>query len=240
MAPTESPASTTPPSATAATTPSATAATTPSATAVTTPSASAAAGPATEAPSAGAWRTFSSADARVSFDYPASWRVSNVAGGVGGVDVDVANEAGVVVASLHLGPSGGLGGACQGEVPYTVLDSVEVDLPHQASKGSVTPRFAFRALQEKSRVTASFGLTDRPAGQGGTTCMFYNVVIGPADPPMYSFGDAFQVRAGDVENDPMRKGAKAFPSLDAARAYMATPEYLNAKRMITSLKINEG
>ena len=38
----------------------------------------------------------------------------------------------------------------------------------------------------------------------------------------------------------MRKGAKTFPSLDAARAYMQTPEYLNAKRMITSLKINEG
>ena len=62
----------------------------------------------------------------------------------------------------------GLGGACQGAVPYTVLDSVEVDLPYQPTKGSVTPRFAFRALQETDRVTASYGLTSTPAGQSGT------------------------------------------------------------------------
>jgi hypothetical protein len=202
--------------------------------------ASATSDPASPTPSAGTWRTFTSADSKVSFDYPAVWRVSDAAGGSAGVDVDVANEAGVVVASLHFGPSGGLGGACQGDVPYTVLDSAEVDLPHQPAKGSVTPRFAFRALQEPDRVTASFGLTDTPAGQNGTTCMFYNIVTGPAEWPLLSFADAFQVNVGSREGDPMRKGAKTFPSLDAARAYMQTPEYLNAKRMITSLKINEG
>jgi hypothetical protein len=204
------------------------------------PSSSATSAPATPAPAAGAWRTFTSADSKVSFDYPASWRVSDAGGGSGGVDVDVANEAALVVASLHLGPSGGLGGACQGDVPYTVLDSAEVDLPHQPAKGAVTPRFAFRALQEPNRVTASFGLTDTPAGRNGSTCMFYNVVTGPPEWPMFSFADAFQVRAGGSEDDPMHKGAKTFPSLDAARAYMQTPEYLNAKRMITSLKIKEG
>ncbi|WP_090956668.1 hypothetical protein [Arthrobacter sp. ov118] len=204
------------------------------------PSSSATSAPATPAPSAGAWRTFTSADSKVSFDYPASWRVSDAAGGSGGIDVDVANEADVVVASLHVGPSGGLGGACQGDVPYTVLDSVEVDLPHQPAKGTVTPRFAFRALQEPNRVTASFGLTDTPAGHNGTTCMFYNVVTGPSEWPLFSFADAFQVRAGGSEDDPMHKGAKTFPSLDAARAYMKTPDYLNAKRMITSLKIHES
>jgi hypothetical protein len=204
------------------------------------PSSSATSAPATPAPSAGAWRTFTSADSKVSFEYPAAWRVSDVSGGSGGVDVDVANEAAVVVASLHFGPSGGIGGACQGDVPYTVLDSVEVDLPHQPAKGSVTPRFAFRALQEPDRVTASFGLTDTLAGQNGTTCMFYNVVTGPPESPQFSFADAFQVRAGGSEDNPTHKGAKTFPSLDAARDYMQTPEYLNAKRMITSLKINEG
>ena len=70
--------------------------------------------------------------------------------------------------------------------------------------------------------------------------MFYNVVNGPAESPMYSFADAFQVRAGDPAEIPDRKGAKTFPSLDAARACMQTPEYANAKRMISSLKINAG
>lgn len=197
---------------------------------------------ATPPPAPGVWQTFTSADGKVSFDYPASWSVSTPAGaaGSGEVDVDVADEAGVVVASLHLGPAGGLGGACQGAVPYTVLDWAEVNLPYQPSKGSVTPRFAFRALQETDRVTASYGLTSMPAGQGGTTCMFYNVVDGSAGTPTYTFADAFQVRAGDSEEVPNRKGAKKFPSMDAARAYMQTPEYVNAKRMISSLKISAG
>ncbi|MHA7221030.1 hypothetical protein ACX80S_01650 [Arthrobacter sp. RHLT1-20] len=206
------------------------------------PSASATSARATPPPSTGAWQTFTSADAKVSFDYPGSWSVSAPAGaaGSGDVDVDVADESAVVVASLHLGPYGGLGGACQGAVPYTVLDLVEVDLPFQPAKGSVTPRFAFRALQETGRVTASYGLTSTPAGQDGTTCMFYNVVNGPPESPMYSFADAFQVRVGGPEEVPNRKGAKTFPSMDAARAYMQTPEYANAKRMITSLKISAG
>ncbi|MET1063962.1 MAG: hypothetical protein ABWX85_03230, partial [Arthrobacter sp.] len=193
-------------------------------------------------PSSGDWRTFTSTDGQVSFNHPAAWNVSAPAGagGPGAVDVDVANEAGMVVASLHLGPAGGLGGACQGSVPYAVLDSVEVDLPHQPSKGSVTPRFAFRAIQETDRVLASFGLTDTPAGQNGTTCMFYNVIIGAPGTPTYTFADTFQVRTGDTEEVPNRQGAKAFASMDAARAYMQTPEYLNAKRMITSLKISAG
>lgn len=229
VAPTASGALTTAPSPTVATSvavpPPATAAATPSST-----------------PAPDEWRTYTSSNGKVSFEHPGSWSVAAPQGasGSGDVDVDVADEAGMVVASLHLGPAGGLGGACQGEVPYSVLDSVEVDLPYQPSKGSVTPRFAFRALQETDRVTASYGLTSTPAGQNGATCMFYNMVIGPAEIPMYTFADAFQVRAGDPEEIPGRKGAKSFPSMDAARAYMATPEYLNAKRMITSLRINAG
>ncbi|MET1021454.1 MAG: hypothetical protein ABWX69_04560 [Arthrobacter sp.] len=236
-------AASTPPAATtapaAATPPSAAVASTASVP----PSASATPPPSDAAtPPSGAWQSFTSADGKVSFDYPAAWNVSTPAGAAdsGAVDVDVANEAGMVVASLYLGAAGGLGGACQGAVPYAVLDSVEVGLPYQPSKGSVTPRFAFRALQEADRVTASFGLTDSPAGQNGTTCMFHNVVNGAPGTPTYTFADAFQVRAGDPEEIPGREGAKSFPSMDAARAYMQTPEYLNARRMISSLTINPG
>lgn len=198
--------------------------------------------PATGAAAAGEWKTFTTADSRASFEYPAAWRVSPTPGAsaYAGNSVDVADEAGVVVASLTFGPSGGLGGACQGAVPYTVLDAVEVDLPYQATKGSVTPRFVFRALQEADHVSATYGLTNSVAGQNGTTCMFYNVVTTLADPPMYSFADQFSVRAGETQQDPARKGVKSFPSMDAARAYMQTPEYLNAKRMITSLKFTAG
>lgn len=200
---------------------------------------------ATPAPSAGSWQSFTTPDGRISFDHPGTWQVSSPQGSSpgaesGSVDLDVSDEAGIVVASLHSGPSGGIGGACQSPVSYVVLDSVDVDIPYQPTKGSVTPRFTFRALQEADHVTASYGLTSFPAGQNGMTCMFYNAVNGPADSPLFSFADTFQVNAGGTDQIPNRKGAKTFASLDAARGYMQTPEYLNAKRMITSLKVKAG
>jgi hypothetical protein len=194
-------------------------------------------------PPAEEWQTFTSAGGKITFDYPAEWRVAAPTGAAGSpaVDVDVSNADGTIVASLHYGPSGGIGGACQGAVPYTVLDSVELALPYNTSAAdTIMPRFVFRALQERDRVTASYGITSSAAGKDGTSCMFYNVVSGPAESPLYSFADAFQVNAGGPEASGNRKGAKTFRSLEEVGAYMQAPEYLNAKRMITSLKINAG
>ncbi len=225
-----------------------TAAPAPPATGTATASASATAGQASSsaaatsaAPAPDKWQTYSSAGGQVSFDYPAGWTAAAPAGAAGppDVDVDVSDAAGVVVASLHYGPSGtGLGGSCQNPVPYTVLDSVELALPYNTSAAdTITTRFVFRALQEPDRVTASYGITGSMAGKDGKSCMFYNVVSGPAESPFYSFADDFQVNAGGSQPTGNRRGAKTFPSLEAAKAYMQTPEYVNAKRMITSLKI---
>lgn len=196
------------------------------------------------APAPEKWQTYTSPGGKVSFDYPAGWTVAAPPGAAGApdVDVDVSDATGMVVASLHYGPSGtGLGGSCQNPVPYSVLDSMELALPYNTSAAdTITPRFAFRALQEPNRVTASYGITGSLAGKDGKSCMFYNVVSGPAESPFYSFADDFQVNAGGSQPSGNRKGAKTFPSLEAAKAYMQTPEYMNAKRMITSLKIKTG
>jgi hypothetical protein len=189
------------------------------------------------------WRTFVSADGRISFDHPAEWTVAvaPVPASSASVDVEVSDAEGTVLASLHYGPSGGIGGMCQGPVPYTVLDSVELLLPYNSSASdTITPRFTLRALQEADHVTASYGITSSAAGKDGKSCMFYNVVNGPAEAPLYSFADAFQVNAGAPADSGNRGGVKRFPSMEAARAYMLTLEYLNAKRMITSLKISAG
>jgi hypothetical protein len=189
------------------------------------------------------WRTFSSAGGKVTFEYPAGWSVAAPAGAAASstVDVDVSDTAGMVLASLHYGPAGGLGGACQNPVPYTVLDSVELALPYNtAAADTIAPRFAFRALREADRVTASYGITSSLAGRDGKSCMFYNVVSGPVESPFYSFADTTQVTVGGSGENGNRKGAKTFASLDEARAYMQTPEYQWTKRMITSLKINAG
>jgi hypothetical protein len=180
------------------------------------------------------WRSYTSADGSVSFEYPPDWTVLPKPSHpqYPAILLDVQDAAGKPVAFLKYGVSGGLGGACGAPVAYTVLDSVELALPYNASLPNViTPRFAFRALLEPDRVTASYGITSTTAGKDGLSCMFYNVVNGPPESPTYAFADVVQVRVGD---------GMTFSSLDEARAYMLTPEYINAKRMITSLKIQSG
>lgn len=185
------------------------------------------------------WQHFTSADGKVSFDYPAGWTVALTPGASSGLNLDVTDADGMKVASLNYGaPNGGLGGACGNPVPYSVLDSTELALPYNtAAADTITPRFTFRALQEAGRVTASYGITSSVAGKEGKSCMFYNVVSGPSDSPFYSFADAVQVNTEGKAPIGNRKGAKVFTSMDEARAYMTTPEYADAKRMITSLTI---
>ncbi|MDQ0664926.1 hypothetical protein QFZ35_003424 [Arthrobacter ulcerisalmonis] len=191
---------------------------------------------ATSVPLADEWLTYTSANGKVSFDHPGDWTVLRRPENpeYPAVDLDINDKEGKRIASLHYGASGGIGGACASPVPYEVLDSVELPLPYNASASDVIPpRFAYRVLLEADRVTASFGITSSSAGKDGKACMFYNVVSGPPESTLYSFADNFQVSAGGAQST----NSKIFSSLNEARAYMLTPEYIKAKRMLTSLRI---
>jgi hypothetical protein len=192
------------------------------------------------APPAQAWKRFVSADGSISFEFPAEWSVQQpqtTNPDYPAVDAVVKDQTGKQMASLHFGAPGGIGGGCANRVPYAVLDSVELALPYNAAASDViTPRFTFRALLEGDKVTASYGITSSTAGVDGKSCMFYNVVSGPTESQLYSFADTFQVNAGSAGT----ANTKTFGSLEEARAYMQTPEYLNVKRMITSLAIKTG
>ena len=197
------------------------------------------AAPAAAVPPADEWVTYTSADGKVSFDHPVDWTVLPTPGNpeYPAINLDVNDKEGKRVASLHYGASGGIGGACASPVPYEVLDSVELPLPYNASAADViAPRFAYRVLLEADRVTASLGITSSPAGKDGKACMFYNVVSGPAESTLYSFADNFQVSAGDTQST----NSRIFSSLNEARAFMLTQEYINAKRMLMSLQIRSG
>ncbi|MFF1385481.1 hypothetical protein ACFVWT_18150 [Arthrobacter sp. NPDC058288] len=204
------------------------------------PSTAASSGPASVP--AAAWQTFTSANGNVSFDYPAGWKVVPLPGdGVGNVvKLQVTDSAGKHVAALTYGDTGGgLGGACSSEPrPYTVLDTVEMQLPYNAGASNVTPRFTFRAVETGSGVNASFGLTSSTAGTDGRSCMFYNVVNGPQDSPVYMFADSLQVNSAPSPDG--AAGVKTFSTIAEARAYMQSSGYLDAKRMITSLQITAG
>lgn len=201
------------------------------------------AGPATSAtasasapPLPAGWNTYRSSGGKVSFDHPGTWTVVPAAGAApDAVNVEVKDQAGQIVAMLTYGGSGAVGGSCFTEpVPYTVLDYAAVDLPYNPQvPDSVTPRFAFRAMEDAGGVIASYGLTSTAGGQDGKACMIYNLVNGTSASPIYMFASALQMGPG---NSP-QQGVLTFAGLDAARAYMKTPAYADAKRMITSFRI---
>lgn len=68
--------------------------------------------------------------------------------------------------------------------------------------------------------------------------MFYNVVNGPQESPVYMFADSLQVNSAPSPDG--ATGVKSFSNVAEAEAYMQTPGYLDARRMITSLKITAG
>lgn len=214
------------------------AATTPASPSASAPQASAPA----SVPAAAAWQTFASANGKVAFDYPAGWKVVPLSGnGVGNVvKLKVTDSAGKPVADFVYGETGGaLGGACSSEPrAYTVLDTVEMQLPYNSGASDVTPRFTYRALETGEGVNASFGITTRKAGADGQSCMFYNVVNGPQESPVFMFADSLQVNSAPAPAG--ATGVKSFASVAEAQAYMQTSGYLDAKRMITSLKITAG
>lgn len=190
---------------------------------------------------AAAWQTFTSANGRVAFDHPAGWNVVPLSGDGAGnvVKLQVTDSAGKPVADLVYGDTGGaLGAACSSEPrAYTVLDTVEMQLPYNSAASDVTPRFTYRALETGAGVNASFGITTVKAGADGRSCMFYNVVNGPQESPIYMFADSLQVNSAP---SPEATGVKSFTNVAEAQAYMQTSGYLDAKRMITSLKITAG
>ncbi|WP_354298628.1 hypothetical protein [Pseudarthrobacter sp. PvP022] len=203
------------------------------------PSASAVPPPAPSEPDVG-WQAFTSANGKVTFDHPASWDVVPLSGDADGnaVRLEVTDDAGMFVAELVYGVHGGLGGGCEGPRPYSVLDTEEMQLPYNPGRSDVTPRFIFRAVETGSGVNASLGITSTRAGVDGKSCMFYNVVNGPEESPTYMFADAVQVNSAPLPDD--APGVKEFATVGDAQAYMKTPGYLNARRMITSLQINAG
>ena len=185
------------------------------------------------APAGAQWERYSNPGARLSFDLPPGWTViaKKVDGATPSVQLDVANEQGIRIAGLEHANSGGLGGACGPEpVPLLTLDSGPADIPYRTSAHAGAPEFSFRVLDGTGiglKVRGSLGL-NQPDPQLVTSCMYYNMVSSPV--ATLSFATQFQVTLGDTRG-------LAFDSVDEAKAYMATEEYAQLKRMFLSLSL---
>jgi hypothetical protein len=186
-------------------------------------------------PSSPGWKTFTTSDGGLSFDFPARWSVRDPAGEMplAGEFVDVVNEAGKPMASLRTNVV--TGAECTEKYPFEVFDSEPLQaLAEGGAADAPVPRFVFEARGEGTApvavppTIAAYGITMVPEETGSTACPMFHLFLWP--PSGALFGAAYNPENNTTPGDP------SLPYLEKARLYAATPEYQDARRMITSLR----
>lgn len=190
---------------------------------------------ATPTPAPAAWTTFTDSTGQATFAHPADWRVAEtvLAAGTGPgywtSDISVTNAAGKPVARLRTIPQAAGSGATA--VPYQTLDAVTLDIPQAASVGARTgpTQFKFRIL-EGAAVYGALTIDSSGAPASGKAGQLLSSVLSPEGVPAITFGTG-QVLAADGRD------ALTFASVAEAKAYMASQEYQDVKRMLISLEL---
>ncbi|MDI3213588.1 hypothetical protein [Arthrobacter sp. AL12] len=122
---------------------------------------------------------------------------------------------------------------------YVELDSVPVDLPFNAQAPETTsPRFVYRVVTGPS-LKASLGITSRPPGSSVDGCTEFHHLESLPGGTMLIVSDHFQFSgsAAGWLSTSTTSLTPTFTSLEEARAFMATDEYLTYKRMLASVRI---
>ena len=166
------------------------------------------------APSAGAWQTFTSAETKVSFDTrrPGRWH-PRLARGPMRWTLTLRMRQAWWWRPCTPGRPAGSAAPARAPVPYTVLDSVEVDVPLPAHARARSRRGSPSAPSRKpDRVTASYGLTEhsRPARTAPPACSTTSSTA-PPESPLFSFADTFQVNAGGSEQSHATRAPRRSP-----------------------------
>ena len=197
------------------------------------PSTTAPAGPpASEGPSSG-WKTFTTTDAGLSFDYPAGWTVKDPGGALGGEFVDVLNAEGKMIAGLRTNIV--TGSECVGKTPYEVYDSQPmIALAEGGGADGGVPRYVFESRGDDTEplatqsTIAAYGITMIPEEPGVRACPMFHLFLWP--PSGAFFGGTYNPEHNKTPGNP------ALPYLEKAKLYASTPEYRDVRTMITSLR----
>lgn len=193
-----------------------------------TPSPSGEAAPAgTDAPAA-EWKTFTTADGKLSFDYPAEWTVTDGAGSsaYGGPSVEVKNANGKALAVLRTNVAAGV--ECPEKIPFMTYDAEPIPALAQAG---VTPRFVYEARTNPAATdpmkthTFGYGITSAPEPTGVTACPIAHVFNWP--PSRAAFAGSY---------NPFDTTPGNQMHVDTPEAYADTAEYQFIRQMITSLR----
>ncbi|WP_223915629.1 hypothetical protein [Arthrobacter sp. NicSoilC12] len=202
----------------------------------TAPGSTAAATPTTSAlPPSSGWKTFTTSDGTLSFDYPAAWEIRDPAGEapLGGEFVDVVNAAGKQMAALRTNIV--TGAECGDQQPYLLIDSQPMQaLAEPGAADQSPPRYVFEARGDFSAAEASpptyasYGITMMPEETGPTSCPMFQLFLWP--PSGALFGQAYDPGKNTTPGDP------GLPYLEKAKLYATTAEYQDVRKMITSLR----
>jgi len=185
--------------------------------------------------SSSGWKTFTTSDGTLSFDYPAAWTVKDPAGEapLGGEFVDVVNAAGKQMAALRTNIV--TGAECGDRQPYMLIDSEPMQaLAEPGAADQNAPRYVFEgrgdasAAEPSPPTIASYGITMMPEETGPLSCPMFQLFLWP--PSGALFGQAYDPAKNTTPGDP------GLPYLEKAKLYATTAEYQDVRKMITSLR----
>jgi hypothetical protein len=181
------------------------------------------------------WKTFTTSDRALTFDYPGDWSIKDPAGEapLGGVFVAVSNAAGKPMAVLQTNVV--TGAECHEKYPFTVLDSEFLTaLAEKGVPNEGVPRYVFETRGDDAApaptqsTIAAYGITMAPEETGTLACPLFLLFTWP--PSGALFGAGYNPENNKTPGDP------SLPYLQKAKLYAETGEYRNIRRMITSLR----
>ncbi|MEO3932272.1 hypothetical protein WMO79_05595 [Micrococcaceae bacterium Sec7.4] len=198
----------------------------PTATATVNPSPSAATSPAVTVPAG--WKTFTTSDGTLAFDYPESWTIKDPADepAEGGIAVDLVSDYGKTMASLRTNMVAGA--ECPEKFPFMMYDSEPVPA---LAQGGVIPRFVYEGRSDPASsdpagsLTLAYGITSEPEPTGDAACPISHFFTWP--PSGAIFGGAY---------NPFDTTPGGPTHVDTPEVYKDTTEYKYVKQAITSLR----
>ena len=182
--------------------------------------------PAVTAPAG--WKTFTTSDGSLAFDYPDTWTIKDPAGqpAEGGAFVELVSDYGKTMATLRTNMV--TGAECTEKFPFMLYDSEPVPA---LAQGGVAPRFVYEgrtnpaSSDPSTSLTLAYGLTSAPEPTGDTACPIFHFFTWPPSGAMFGgVYDPFDTTPGG----PMH--------VDTPEVYMDTTEYKYVKQAITSLR----
>lgn len=173
------------------------------------------------------WKTFTTPDGGLMFDYPPDWTVQDRAreAAPGGIFVDVLDAAGKSMATLRTNLA--TKAECTRKYPYALMDSEA--LPALAQKGSV-PIFVFEGRDDHGShpskpAPLSYGITSAPLPSGRSACPIFQFFEWPTG--VAAFSGVYNA----VATTP-----GVTPDVNTPEAYTASEEYDAIRQTITSLR----